>query len=101
MIGYPRHQRVDIAAQNLGRIANRLAPLHLQVVHTEKDCLTTKLGHARFERDAGPRAWVLEEQPKGLTGKIRVRLALLMHPLQSSGRFQKLVDLVRCEISVD
>ena len=70
MVGDPGHQGVDVAAQDLGGVADRLAPLHLQVVDAEEDRLAAELGHARLERDPGPGAGVLEEHAERLAGQV-------------------------------
>src|SRR5437868_2650295 len=77
----PRHDAIDIATDDLRRVLNRLAPFELQIVDPEEDRVTTELGHARFEGDAGSRARMLEDHTERFARQIAVRLALLVHPL--------------------
>ena len=100
VIGDPSHERIDIPAQHLGGVGQRFASLQLEIARAEEDRLTAELRDTRFERNAGPRAGVLEEQAERLAGEIRMHLAPFLHPLEPNGGIEHFENLVGRQIDV-
>ncbi len=101
VVGNPGHDCIDIARKDLGGVADRLAPLHLQVVDAQEDRLAAKLGHARLEGDPGSGAGVLEDETERLARQVAMRLARSPHPLDPRRGVEHFGDLIRREVGVD
>ena len=69
MIGGADHDRIDIARQHLGRIADRLGAAELHFGAGEEQRLAAELAHADIEGDAGAGRGLLEDHRQHLAGQ--------------------------------
>ena len=88
------HDRVQVARQDVGRVADRLAPPELEVGCREMERRAAELGHSDLERDARPGRRLLEDQPDGAAGEEVGRLALGARRLQLVGEVEDLLELI-------
>ena len=78
MIGRADHDRIDIARQNLGRVANRLGAAELHLGARQEQRLAAELAHADIEGDAGAGGGLFEDHRQHLAGERLVSRAGLV-----------------------
>src|SRR5213593_825977 len=73
---HPRHYRVNIPVQDLGRVRYRFSSSELHLIPAKSHRVATKIAYGRFKRRSRPRGRLLEYHCNGLASK-PLRRALL------------------------
>ena len=88
------HDPVDIAGEDLGRVADRLSAAQLQIGGTEIERISSELPHPYFERNPGPGRRFFKDHGQGLPLEQRMFLATQVLEFQQFGSLEDLFHLL-------
>jgi hypothetical protein len=90
--------RVDVAREDSGGVANRLAARELQLVAAQHDRRPAQLGDGDLEGDAGARRGPFEDEGDAATGEVAVSRALAPARFQLQRQVEQLAQLEGAEL---